>query len=367
MLKKFAVTNFKGFKNRIELDLSNSKMYEFNNFAIKDGIIKNGIIYGPNGSGKSNLGYAIFNIINHLTQKLKQTEIYNDSTYAQNKNSITKYEYTFFLKGKNIEYTYTKDYRQMLKDESLIVDGRIVFDKSINSLSIDEKEFPVAYDMKNSLANNSNNISIINFLLSSFPLEKNHYLNELKEFVDSMLWFRCLENRGFMGMQTHGDNIDEFVIQKNLTEKLSDFLLNVSGQKYDFAPPQKDDKVIYAIIESTKIPFYKIMSTGTSSLYLLFYWLNNMGKASFVFIDEFDAFYHYKLSKEVCKTLFRLQNTQILLTSHNTYLMSNDLLRPDCNFILDGTSIKPLCDCTDKELRWGHNIEKLYRGGAFSV
>ena len=54
MLVKFAVTNYRGFANRIEWDLSKPSNYSFNTFAIKDGIIKNGIVYGPNGSGKSN-------------------------------------------------------------------------------------------------------------------------------------------------------------------------------------------------------------------------------------------------------------------------------------------------------------------------
>jgi hypothetical protein len=47
--------------------------------------------------------------------------------------------------------------------------------------------------------------------------------------------------------------------------------------------------------------------------------------------------------------------------------MSNDLLRPDCNFIINHNMIKPLNACTDKELRWGNNIEKMYRGNAFEV
>ena len=51
MLVKFAVTNYRGFANRIEWDLSEPSNYSFNTFAIKDGIIKNGIVYGPNGSG----------------------------------------------------------------------------------------------------------------------------------------------------------------------------------------------------------------------------------------------------------------------------------------------------------------------------
>ena len=45
----------------------------------------------------------------------------------------------------------------------------------------------------------------------------------------------------------------------------------------------------------------------------------------------------------------------------------DDLLRPDCNFILNENKIKPLVDCTEKELRFGHNIEKMFRGNAFKV
>lgn len=91
-----------------------------------------------------------------------------------------------------------------------------------------------------------------------------------------------------------------------------------------------------------------------------------MGQATFVFIDEFDAFYHFKLAFEVCKILFN-KDCQVFTSSHNTYLMTNDLLRPDCNFILNENKIKPLVDCTDKELRFGHNIEKMFRGDAFKV
>ena len=54
------------------------------------------------------------------------------------------------------------------------------------------------------------------------------------------------------------------------------------------------------------------------------------------------------------------------MTTHNTNLMTNQLMRPDCVFILsrDGR-ITALCDATDRELREGHNLEKLYIGGEF--
>ena len=57
-----------------------------------------------------------------------------------------------------------------------------------------------------------------------------------------------------------------------------------------------------------------------------------MENASLAYIDEFDAFYHFELSKEVQKLLNKLKGVQIFTTTHNTDLMSNDLLRPDCFF-----------------------------------
>ena len=142
---------------------------------------------------------------------------------------------------------------------------------------------------------------------------------------------------------------------------------DISGQHFEFAETSKDDKELICLIEGGAIPFFNIESTGTRSLTLLYYWLTNIKDASLVFIDEFDAFYHYKLSFEICKKLFALKNCQVFLTSHNTYLMTNDLLRPDCNFIIGNNLIKPLHQCTEKELRFGHNIEKIYRSGAFHV
>ena len=139
----------------------------------------------------------------------------------------------------------------------------------------------------------------------------------------------------------------------------------VSGQNFEFSVHNPSDKQILCKIGDDEVPFQLIASTGTKSLQLLYFWMQRMNEASFVFIDEFDAFYHFRLAFEVCKRLFDM-DCQIFTSSHNTYLMTNDLLRPDCNFILNNNKIKCLADCTDKELRFGHNIEKIYRAGAFS-
>ena len=109
MLIKFAVKNFRGFAERIEWDLSHPSNYTFNPNAIKDGTIKNGIIYGPNGAGKSNLGIAIFDIVNHLTQKLKSDKYYKNYTYGGDSSLNVLFEYTFMLDKQKIDYLPAMD------------------------------------------------------------------------------------------------------------------------------------------------------------------------------------------------------------------------------------------------------------------
>ena len=82
-------------------------------------------------------------------------------------------------------------------------------------------------------------------------------------------------------------------------------------------------------------------------------------------MDEFDAFYHFELAESIVKKLKEFTDTQIILTTHNTDLLSNDILRPDCYYWLNNGIVKPFNRLTDKELRQAHNLQKMYKAGAF--
>lgn len=366
MLTKFAVKNYRGFKDRIEWDLSHPNSYDFNTFAIKDGVIKNGIIYGPNGSGKTNLGLAVFDIINHLSQKWKKQDYYVNFAYAGKPNSPVEFEYMFKFNKKLIEYRYSKSNIGALISEELREDGNLVFLRRDDAFEIDKKQFPMEDATRKNLMVNANRVSIVNFLLTSYPLAADSCLIALHNFVNSMLWFKHLDTREFMGLETNVTMLDAFIIQNNLVDDFAEFINKVSEQSFKFVTPNINDSVLMCEIDGADVVFHQIASTGTQSLMLLYFWIKKMNMASFVFIDEFDAFYHFKLAFEVCKQLFSL-DCQVFASSHNTYLMTNDLLRPDCNFIVSDNKIKPLSECTDKELRFGHNIEKLFRGDTFQV
>ena len=366
MLVKFAVKNFRGFAERIEWDLSHPSNYEFNTNAIKDGVIKNGIVYGPNGSGKSNFALAIFDIENHLSSKWKKTDYYSNFVYVGNPKSPVEFEYVFKFGDDLLEYHYSKNSVGLLVAESLVVNHKQVFKKDAAFFEIDDEQFKIDSTVKENFKQNVNSVSVINFITASYPLPQKHYIVKLMLFVNSMLWFKNLDSREFIGLETSSFGLEEFIIQNNYLEDFSQFLAKVSEQDFKFAAPKEGDKILFCEIGGNTTPFLSIASTGTKALELLYVWIKRMSAASFVFIDEFDAFYHFKLSFEVCKLLFNM-DCQVFTSSHNTYLMTNDLLRPDCNFILQNNKIKPLQACTEKELRFGHNIEKIYRANAFHV
>ena len=76
--------------------------------------------------------------------------------------------------------------------------------------------------------------------------------------------------------------------------------------------------------------------------------------------------YFEKLKIELLQKLKELTGTQVILTTHNTDLLSNEFIRPDCGYIIDGKKIRALNHLTRKELREAHNLEKLYHAGHFN-
>ena len=154
----------------------------------------------------------------------------------------------------------------------------------------------------------------------------------------------------------HFEDLKRFFLEAGFTEELTHG--NDSGAEE-----------IYIVHGEKRLNFSEVCSTGMNSLLLVYYWLKDIRIPekcpSFICIDEFDAFYHFELSRFIVRKLKEI-NCQVLLTTHNTTLFTNDLLRPDCFYICSKDKIINAHNATEKELREGHNLEKLYRGGTFN-
>ena len=204
---------------------------------------------------------------------------------------------------------------------------------------------------------NSNSILVDNM--------ENQIFKKFIDFVEHMLLFYSLDNKGYEGFMNGTEGTAEGIINRG---KVKDFqaFLKENDIVYDLYACEVDGrKSIYCHFENQDASFFQIASTGTKSLALFYYWYLRMKEASFVFMDEFDAFYHFELSESVERYLKEIKGVQIFTTTHNTDLMSNDLLRPDSYFILKDNKIKAISELTEKELRQAHNLQKMYKAGAF--
>ncbi len=113
------------------------------------------------------------------------------------------------------------------------------------------------------------------------------------------------------------------------------------------------------------VPFYRTASSGTLALTSLYQKI--VSNCSLIYIDDFAAFYHYEMAEKLI-SFFKTKypKCQLIMTSHNTNLMTNKIMRPDCLFILSSRgTLTALCDATERELREGHNLEKMYIRGEF--
>lgn len=370
MLTKFEVENFKNFRDKITVDLTYNGEYNFNEEVIsyQNNCITKGIFFGINGSGKSNLGLAMLDIVSHLTGYQVQYERYSQYLNLDSGKDVAAFSYTFCFDEHVLRYVYKKkDLYKLVSEEVFIDDVNLIHFDYANNTGFSKLEG--TEDLR--LISNrqlKNPISMVSFLLNNSLVENeiNHVFYRFGDFVRHMLLFYSLDNRGYQGLKFGKELLTQGILENSSLEEFELFL-NEAGLDYKLIEKNIDgERQIYCHYNETDVNLFVLASTGTASLILLYYWYVHMSHCSLVFIDEFDAFYHFKLAQLIVRKLCKFKDTQIFLTSHNTSLLSNNLLRPDCYFEIVNSSVVSFSQATSKELRKAHNLEKMYKAGAFS-
>ncbi|MEQ1665477.1 MAG: AAA family ATPase [Bdellovibrionales bacterium] len=359
MLKRFEVQNFKNFKDKFVFDLSETKNYEFNPESIQNGLVNKALIYGVNASGKSNLGLAIFDLTSHLKDATLMPEWYENYLNADSRAEVAQFKYVFQFDGVIVEYDYEKKAVDKITHESLKINGVDVIQYNIGAPLITKLKGTEA--LKTDLSE-SKISSVIKYIAFNSALEQNETNAAFVKFFNFV--------RGMAIAPETASNTERFT--KYILEKghLTEFegFLNEAGVVCKLITVEiNGEKEIAFAFGNKTIRFWDVASTGTKSLARFYFQLQRLkeeGSISFTYMDEFDAFYHHKLSELIVRELKKVP-VQVVLTTHNTSIMTNDLLRPDCYFIMHNNKIDPIYKFTDKELRFAHNIEKMYKAGAF--
>lgn len=365
MLIEFKVRNYRNFRDELHFLLETGKNYEFNQEAVRNGVIKDSVVVGYNAAGKTNLGLAMMDLTLHLTDKRKYTDsnIFYSNLY--NKDTIVSFVYKFKFDSQILEYTYEKRDEMHVLREVVRINGKKVIENN------EEGRFVKLRGSENlNLEHWDESISFIKYIYANTILDQKDNecstFTKFMKFVNRMLWISSTEGLRAIGSTSSGGDVMEDICNLEMgVEKLESFLHEAALDFKLTAKDKGEGKRIYCQMGGKEVTFAPLMSSGTRSLVFLFLWYMKRKDISFIFVDEFDAFYHTDLAIAVIRKLMAEEEIQVIFTSHNTDIISNELLRPDCYFVLNDNRILPFSSLTDKALREAHNLQKMYKAGAF--
>lgn len=375
MLKKFTVKNYKNFEKEVCLDFEKTAGYQFSTDCITDGLISKMLIYGKNATGKTNLGSAVMDIRAMLSDAIPgaETEAFLN---ADSEEDAATFSYIFDFDGQEMVYRYAKfsDYR--LKWEKLEINATLIFECNFSERKL---VFPHLEAVEAETANVERYVRVLEagegeqlllpflrWLISNMALPDDSLLVKLLNYVRSMTMVTT--GNALMRVRFAASTFFKRLEQENSLEELEDFF-NAMGINCRLVLKKLPDGQIELYFSHKKlVSFLENASSGTLALLDIYRKIVvAIEKASFVYLDEFDAFYHYEMAENLVRFFKRkFPGSQIIMTSHNTNLMNNRLMRPDCLLILSGEgTLTALCDATERELREGHNLEKMYVSGEF--
>lgn len=362
MIKRFSVTNFKNFRDTCTLDLSRIRDYSFNAHLIKNNLVNKALLYGKNGSGKSNLGFALMDVTTHLTDNLRNPANYLFSLNGDCASKTMRFRYEFDFNGKDVVYEYEKNENMVLMEERIYVSDELVFSYDYSSNKMDN-HLPELDGLNRQalLTRNMNNSVIKSIYGFSANLPEDSPIRLINEFASGMLWFRSLGSYEFMRTTNTIENVDQYLASDPEVLKGLQSFLSDCGLSYELhAISDISGKRVYAHFANQDYPFFPIASTGTKSLCLFFYWMDKMKEhLKFLFLDEYDAFYHFNLSQGILRRVNSDPSFQAILTTHNPYLADNAIMRPDCYLNIKNGKIRSFADSTNRIIREGNSLERM--------
>lgn len=361
MLKKFTVSNYKNFKDEISLDFSKIGEYSFN-----ADCLSMRLIYGRNATGKTNFGRALLDIKILLYGMFRNDE--NSVLINADSQDTAKFIYEFQFGSDEVIYKYSRFANTELCDEELYINGEAIFKCDFKNSKFDFKGLSIISAetvntnryLKKDEMDNEYVLPFLRWLINNTAFSDDSVLIRLSKYVRKMDMITVghdllYSNRNFL------ENLKNPVYLHNFED-----FLNVMGIECKLVLQELPDGQAELYFSQNKlVPFYSTASSGTLALTSLYQKI--VSNCSLIYIDDFAAFYHYEMAEKlICYFKDKYPECQFIMTSHNTNLMTNKIMRPDCLCLLSSKgTLTALCDATERELREGHNLEKMYISGEF--
>lgn len=374
MIEEFSFGNFWSFKDIQTLKMTaakikskNTELDNINVFAINNDIslLKTKAIYGANASGKSNVIKALGSFIRIIKDSVKEEKVLNLidsfqlSTETENKPTFfqlifriekTRYRYGFEADEKSIKSEWLFSTPNKREQPLFIREGNMILD-DINKTHFEEGV------MYQKLFENSKDPIFTDTSLFLTHLSSTGFGKLSKQIIKIISSISIISGLGHQGMYgIAGDSLSDSVKKKfilnflkkadigiedldtveitneNLPENIEDLVkedlkkgkhIVSSRTKYnaELKPAGKND-----------FSFSMQESEGTKKMFELSPFIyRSMKEGTPLIIDEFDSRFHPLLTKKIVELYNSFENkkSQLIFTTHDTNLLSSDLLRRD--------------------------------------
>jgi len=412
MLIQFNFSNFKSFRDEVSIDMSATKITEHSNRVISianEKLLRIAAIYGANASGKSNV-YEAFRfmslyVLDSVTFggigskkkrrylqfrpfKFDRISLNERSTFEvffidKSDPSLKSYQYGFSLCGTTVEEEWlfykSKSGRQY----------KSIFYRNTESNQLDFDKIPPgqADNIKTSLQPEALIVSLGEMLnVSILQMVYNWYLDN--EVIDFSNDYESL----FRSNKLPKNFVDDTGVQSKVVQFFNSFDESIVGFDIRKVPAEDGDEdeldgrymihTKHKVMDSNETALIPLQeeSKGTLEMFSLFPVMQDvLNNGSLLFVDELNTKLHPLLVRNIILTFanpdININNAQLIFTSHDSWQLSNNLLRRDEVWFTDkntdGVScLYSLADFVDEEgvkIRKDESYEKNYLLGKYGA
>ncbi len=409
MLLQFNFKNYKSFRDDTTLDLTATKISEFDKHIIKTGgeqVLPIAAIFGANASGKSNVIEAFRYMHEYVMDSLN----YGGDTSKKEKDGFVKpTPFLFDNDTKDAESVFEvyfidfSDSKEKTYNYGFSIDAVGVVEEWLNVKSKTAKEASrIFYRNRNTgeldLTGFTNKVKD-NLIIA---LEKETLLVSLgaKLKVDKLKFVRdWFMNNEFANFGQPVENFflsqlisEDFAEDENVRKKVLKYLSSFDESIVDFkvetirGEKEEDDRIkifaVHQMVDGTGFASIPLQheSAGTLKMFALYPWVEEvLSIGGILVIDELNAKLHPLLVRVFSQTFLNKElnpnNAQLIFTTHDSWQLNANLLRRDeiwftekqANGISQLYSLADFVDEDGVKIRKDENYEKNYLLGKYGA
>lgn len=410
MLLQFNFKNFKSFKDDTTLDLTATKISEFNNHVISianERILPVTAIFGANASGKSNVQeafrYMAMYVINSLDygdesdQKKKKSRFFKPTPFlfdSDSRSAESTFEVYFIDSEENGAKTYNYGFsinssgvcEEWLNYKSKSSRGNFkkVFYRNGDDLDLSGIPTKSQENLKIALENET----LIVSLGAKLKIAKLKYIRDWFINNDFADFGKPIENFFLSQLIPEGFAEDE-VVRKKVVDYFAAFDPSIIGFNVEVLKTDEKDEndhlkidAIHKMINSEQTASIPLQneSAGTLKMFSLYPMLQDiLSTGGVLFIDELNARLHPLLVRTFVITFLNpeinTKNAQLIFTSHDSWQLNGNILRRDEIWFTEKnqngvSTLYSLADFVDEDgikIRKDENYEKNYLLGKYGA